>query len=72
MCHQVNSNDYTQHSIILKKIEKTSLNYPYMPPDLMLWLTLSGSEYQCLELISMTPKMFDLLKLLCINLCPSE
>ena len=57
--HQGNSNEYSQHTIIIWKIEKTSLNYIHLPPDLALWLTLSGSSYQCLEQIYMVPKMFE-------------
>ena len=50
------SNEYTQHIIIEKKIEKTSLKYPCLSPDLAPWLTLSGSTYQFLEQISNGPK----------------
>ena len=32
-----------------------------MPSDLPLWLTLSGSNYPCLEQIFIVPKMFELL-----------
>ena len=31
--HLGNSNEYTQHIITLQKIEKTSLNYPHLPPE---------------------------------------
>ena len=34
-------------------------------PDLALLLTLSGSNYLCLEQISIAPKMFELLKFDC-------
>ena len=34
--HIGNSNDYTQHTIITKKIEKTSPTYIHLPPDLVL------------------------------------
>ena len=38
-----------------------------MPPDLALLLTLTGSNYPCLELISMVPKVFEPLKFDCIQ-----
>ena len=41
------------------KAEKTSLNYPHLPPDLALWLTLSGSNYQYLEQNSRKHIKFD-------------
>ena len=63
--HRGDSNEYTQHTIIIWKLEKTILNYPHLPPDLALWLTLSGSNYPCLEQISMVPKMFEPLKFDC-------
>ena len=37
-----------------------------MPPDLALLSTLTGSNYPCLELIFMVPKMFESLKFDCI------
>ena len=37
-----------------------------MPPDLALSSTLSGSNYPCLELIFMVPKVFEPLKFDCI------
>ena len=37
-----------------------------MPPDLALLSTLSGSNYLCLELIFMVPKVFQPLKFDCI------
>ena len=41
-------------------MEKTSLNYSHLPPDLALWLTLSSSNYPCLEQIPTVIKMkFD-------------
>ena len=64
--HRGDSNEYTQHTIILQKMEKTFLNYFHLPSDLALWLTLSGSNYPCLEQISMVPKMFELVKFDCI------
>ena len=47
--HWGNSNEYTQHIIIVCKIEKTSLNYRHLFPDLAPWLTLNGSNYPCLQ-----------------------
>ena len=40
-------------------------NYPHGTPDLSLWLTLSGSNYPCLEQKSMVLKMFKFLKFNC-------
>ena len=37
-----------------------------MPPDPALWLSLISSNYLCLELIFMVPKVFELLKFYCI------
>ena len=37
-----------------------------IPPDLALLSTLIGSNYPCLELISMVPKVFEPLKFDCI------
>ena len=37
-----------------------------MPPDLVLSSTLIGSNYPCLELIFMVPKVFEPLKFDCI------
>ena len=37
-----------------------------MPPDLALISTLIGSNYPCLELIFMVPKVFEPLKFDCI------
>ena len=42
--HRGDSNEYTQHTIIVYKIEKISLNYRYLLPELVPWLTLSGSN----------------------------
>ena len=33
--HRGNSNEYTQHTIIVLKIEKISLNYRYLLPELV-------------------------------------
>ena len=38
-----------------------------MPPDLTLLSTLSGSNYPCLELNFMVPKVFETLKFDCIR-----
>ena len=40
-----------------------------MPPDLALLSTLNGSNYPCLGLIFMVPKVFEPLKFDCI--CPN-
>ena len=56
------SNEYTQHTIIVYKIEKISLNYRYLLPELVPWLTLSGSNHPYLERISMVPRMFGPLR----------
>ena len=60
--HRGNSNEYTQHKIIVWKIQKISLNHRYLFPELVL----SGSNYSCLERISMVPKMFEQLRFDCI------
>ena len=64
--HRGDSNEYTQHTIIVYKIEKISLNYRYLLPELVPRLTLSGSNHPCLEQFSMVPKMFEPLKFDCI------
>ena len=56
------SNEYTQHIIIVQRIEKISLNHRNLPSDLALRLTLSGSNYPYLEQNSMVLKMFEPLK----------
>ena len=48
-----------------------SLNYRYSLPDLAPWLTLSGSNYPCLEQFSMVPKMFDWSSTVFTEQCPS-
>ena len=63
--HQGDANEYTQHTIIVKKIEKTSLNYQHLLPDLAQLLTLSGSNYPYPEQVSVVPKMFEPLKFDC-------
>ena len=40
-----------------------------MPPDLALSSTLTGSNYPCLELIFMVPKVFEPLKFDCRYIC---
>ena len=60
------SNEYTQHTIVVYKIEKIFQNYRYLLPELMPWLTLIGSNYSCLERISMVPEMFEPLRFDCI------
>ena len=49
-------------------MEKISLNYPYLLPELVPWLTLSGSKYPCLERIYMVPKVFEPLRFDCMSL----
>ena len=60
------SNEYTQHTIIVFKVEKISLRYRCLLPKLTPWLTLSGSNYPCLEQFSIVPKMFEPLRFDCI------
>ena len=50
---------------LCKKMEKISLNYRCLLPELVPRLTLSGSNYPCLERISMVPKMFEPLRFDC-------
>ena len=64
--HRGDSDEYTQHTIILWKIEKTYLNYPRLPPDLAVGLTLSGSNFPFLEQFSMVLKMFEILRSNCV------
>ena len=56
------SNEYSQHSIIVLMIARTSLNYRHLLPDLALWLTLNGSYYPYLEQIFMGSRMFEPLR----------
>ena len=65
--HRGNSNEYTQHTIIVQKIKKSSLNYRHLLLDLAPWLTLRGSNNPCLEQFSTVPKMFEPLKFDCIS-----
>ena len=46
---QGDSNEYTQHTIIVQKIAKVSLKYRHLLPDLAPWLTLSGLNYPYLQ-----------------------
>ena len=61
--HRGSSNEYTQHLIIIHRND--IMNYPHLPTDLVLRLTLSGSNYSCLNQISMVPRMFEPLKFNC-------
>ena len=75
--HRGDSNEYTQHTIILLKIENISINYRHLLPDLVPWLNLIGSNYPSLEQISMVFKMFEPLKFdriykLCTTSIPIE
>ena len=54
--HWGDSNEYTQHKIIMQKIEKTALNDRCLRPDLVPLLTLSGSNYSYPEQIFMVPR----------------
>ena len=47
--HRGDSNIYTQHTIIEYKIEKVSLNYRLLLPDLAPWLALRGSNSPYLD-----------------------
>ena len=47
--HRGNSNEYIQHTIIVKKIKNISLKYHHLLPDIAPWLTLSGSNYPYVE-----------------------
>ena len=65
--HRGDLNEYTQHTIILLKIENISINYRHLLPDLAPWLNFIGSNYPSLEQISMVPKMFEPLNFDCMN-----
>ena len=58
--------------MIVKEIKKKSLNYRCLLPDLAPWLTISGSNYPCLELFSMVTKIFEPLKFDCIWYCSQQ
>ena len=63
--HRGDSNEYTQHTSIVQKIEKTSPNYHKLLPDQAPWLTLSDFKYLCLEQFSIVQKMFEPLRFDC-------
>ena len=65
--HRGDSNEYTQHTIILLKIENISKSYRHLLPDLAPWLNLIGSNYPSLEQISMVPQTFEPLKFDCYD-----
>ena len=44
---------------------RKSRRYPYVTPELAVWLTLISSHYLCLEHIFMVPKVFEPLKFYC-------
>ena len=46
---------------------KSKKSYRYLFLELVPWITLSGSNYPCLERISMVPKMFESLRFDCIS-----
>ena len=55
------SKENTLNMFMLKKF------YPIMPPYLALLLTLISSNYPCLKLIFIVPKVFEPLKFDCIS-----
>ena len=59
--HRGDSNESTQYTFMLKKIKKILIK----PPNLALLSTLICSNYSCLELIFMVPKVFEPLKFDC-------
>ena len=63
--HWGDSIENTQHTVMLRKIKEIFI----MPPDLVLLSTLNGSNYPCLELNFMVPKVFEPLKFDCIEVC---
>ena len=63
--HWGNSNEYTQHTINIQKVEKNSLNYQNLFPGLAPWFTLSEPNYPWLKPYPMVPKMFEPLKFDC-------
>ena len=63
--HRGNSNEYTQHTIILLKLENISNSYRHLLPDLASLLNLNGSNYASLKKISMVPNLFEPLKFDC-------
>ena len=64
--HQGNLMNTFNIQLLCKKQNKNFLTYRYLLPDLAPWLTLSGSNYPCLEQFSMDSKMFEPLKFDCI------
>ena len=50
---------------LCRKSKKIPLNSRYLLPELVPWLTFSGSNYLCLERITMIPKMFEPLRFDC-------
>ena len=59
--HRGDSSENTQHTFMLKKIKDILIK----SPDLALLSTLIGSNYPCLELIFIAPKVFEPLKFDC-------
>ena len=59
--HRGDSNENIQDTFMLQKIKEILI----MSPDLALSSTRIGSNYPCLELIFMVPKVFELLKFDC-------
>ena len=57
----MDSNENIQHTFMLQKIKEILI----MSPDLAHSSTLIGSNYPCLELIFMVPKVFEPLKFDC-------
>ena len=56
------------HTIYLH-VKENRKDISIMPPDLALLSTLIGSNYPCLELIFMVPKVFEPLKFYCSFMC---
>ena len=46
---------------------QSSIYYSHLSPNLVLWLTLSGSNYPCLEQIYVVPRMFELMRFHCFD-----
>ena len=51
----------------MKKVEKIFLNYRHLLPGLAPWLALSSSNYPYLKQISLVPKLFEPLRVYCID-----
>ena len=66
--HRSDSNECTQHNIILLKVKNISINYRHLFPDLVPWLNLIDSNYPSLEHIYMVPKIFEPLKFDCTRI----